>query len=317
MGQKINSNFFRLNLQNNWNSEYIAKNVEENSLYLFTDIMLKKYLIRFFKLHGLIVMYCKTFISQTIVKVMISFFITLKTIKTIVLDVKKKVQYKKKKKKNIYFFNKTIVLKLLPRKRLFILKKERLNFYKKKFIIKRKMILNSFSNKLLEVLKLYFSDKVNILILFQKVNKGKSLRLKNNESIIFRKIILQLRMYFKFNFFKEIINILIIVLKKKDSARLLAEFLAFQLSILKQHNNFLRFLKQSFKLLITSNFSCIKGLKIHFKGRVNGVPRASIKGIDFGNLPISTLKHSIKYFKSTSYTINGTIGIKVWLYENI
>ena len=233
------------------------------------------------------------------------------------LKKKSNTKKKKKKKKNIYFFNKTIVLKLLPRKRLFILKKERLNFYKKKFIIKRKMILNSFSNKLLEVLKLYFSDKVNILILFQKVNKGKSLRLKNNESIIFRKIILQLRMYFKFNFFKEIINILIIVLKKKDSARLLAEFLAFQLSILKQHNNFLRFLKQSFKLLITSNFSCIKGLKIHFKGRVNGVPRASIKGIDFGNLPISTLKHSIKYFKSTSYTINGTIGIKVWLYENI
>ena len=206
---------------------------------------------------------------------------------------------------------------MIPRKRIFQLRSKKFNYYKKKFELKRKMILNSFSNKLIEVLKLYFVNTKNVLVLLQKINKGKSLRFTNKESVIFRKIVLQLRFYFKLSYFKEIINILVITFKKKNSVRLLTEFLAFQFSIIKRHTSFLRFLKQSLKLLLQSNFSGLKGLKIHFKGRINGVPRSSMKGMSFGNIPVNTLNLPIKYFKATSYTLNGTLGIKVWLYENL
>ena len=317
MGQKINANFFRISLHNNWDLNYIAKNTEESSIYLFTSINLKIYWIRFFKIYGLVILFCKTFISEISVKIIISFFVTLHTIRVITKKHKTNSKYLKKYPKKKFFYNQRVFLKLLPRKRIFQLRSQKFHYYKNKFEIKRKMILNSFSNKLMEVLKLNFSNATNVLVLLQKINKGKSLRFTNKESIIFRKIVLQLRFYFKLSYFKEMINILVITFKKKDSVRLLAEFLAFQFSIIKRHTSFLRFLKQSLKLLLQSNISGLKGLKIHFKGRINGVPRSSMKGMSFGSLPVNTLKLPIKYFKSTSYTLNGTLGIKVWLYENI
>ena len=84
--------------------------------------------------------------------------------------------------------------------------------------------------QLLEVLKVYFNNKIKITLLFQKMNKGSSLRLKNKEAHIFRRIIMQLRYYMKFKYFKELVNIIIIVLKKKESAQLLVDYLEFQIT---------------------------------------------------------------------------------------
>lgn len=110
MSQKVNSTFFRLNLQNNWNSKYIKKTKEDISTYFFIDIMLKKYLIRFFNMFQLNLIYSKTFISKNFLKIFISFFITLKSIRffknTLKTSNKKKTNafYKKKKKKKFFFF---------------------------------------------------------------------------------------------------------------------------------------------------------------------------------------------------------------------
>jgi len=58
----------------------------------------------------------------------------------------------------------------------------------------------------------------------------------------------------------------------------------------------------------------IKGLKIKISGCINGVRIASHESLIFGSLPLQTFQANIDYSKSTAFTINGTYGIKVWIY---
>lgn len=322
MSQKVNSTFFRVNTHNNWSSKYIKKTTEDISTFFFVDIMLKKYLIRFFNTYNLKLVYSKTSISKRTLKISIAFFITLKSIQFLknIFEITKKRKtntfYKKRKRKSFFYFYKRIFLKNLPKKRLYIIRKKNHDYLINKWKVKKKMLINRFTNKLVTIIRYYFCNKINILLLFQKLNKGKSLRLTNLESVCFRKILIKLRFYAKYKFFKEIINVLIIVLKKTNTAQLLVEFLSFQLSLLERHNIIIGFLKQSFSLFYKSKLSSIKGLKFIIKGRINGVPRASIRGIEIGNLPRNSIKKPVKLYKSTSFTKNGCLGIKLWLYEN-
>ncbi len=321
MGQKANSTFLRLNLQETWNSNCLEKKKEESSSLFYIDIKLKNYFRQFFSKFGIFLISTKLTLSKYVCKVLFSFFISLKVIKIINKILKKenilkqKSKYKKKKKQTLFFFNRKITLKNSAKKRIFYIREKKLNYYKKKWKSKKKMILNRFNMQLLEVLKVYFNNKIKITLLFQKMNKGSSLRLKNKEAHIFRRIIMQLRYYMKFKYFKELVNIIIIVLKKKESAQLLVDYLVFQMSLSQQHNKYIRFLKQSLLLFFKSKIASIKGLKFLLKGRINGVARASIRGIEIGDIPRNSLKKSVNLYKSTSYTNNGTLGVKLWVYE--
>jgi len=77
MGQKINSNIFRLGLKNNlqWKTKYIEKNFEESTLYIYNDIKIQNYLNRIFKLNGLIIHNCKHWYSNTNLKLYISYYV--------------------------------------------------------------------------------------------------------------------------------------------------------------------------------------------------------------------------------------------------
>jgi len=323
MGQKNNSNFLRLNLKNDWNSYYYEKNLEDSSLYLFLSVSLKNYLIRFFKIYGIILFYSKTSISNNCLKILISFFITKKTVKKILLSNKKLylnsivkiksfIQHKKYTKKN-----KLVRKKKFYTKRLFCIKKKKVNFFFNKLKTKKELLLNKFSKQIFDTLKIYFCNKMNFMLIFQKFNKGYSLRLTNKELKSFKIILIKLRNFLKFNFFKDILNILIIIVKKKKTINLLTEYISFQISVLKQHNFFLRFLKIALTFFLKSNLSGILGLKILLKGRVNGFSRSSIKGFSLGKLPISSFSSNISYYNSTSFTSNGTIGVKFWVFENV
>jgi len=101
--------------------------------------------------------------------------------------------------------------------------------------------------------------------------------------------------------------------KIKNPTSLLAEFLAQQMAFLKRHNHFLIFFKTLLVLFINSKFSKIKGIKIVINGRFNGAPRAKNRLILIGNISIQTIDNSIDYSQATSYTKNGTFGIKVWI----
>jgi small subunit ribosomal protein S3 len=66
-----------------------------------------------------------------------------------------------------------------------------------------------------------------------------------------------------------------------------------------------------------SSLSNVDGIKILIKGRLNGVPRAKKKLILVGNVTTQKIEKNLDYSETTSYTTNGTFGVKVWISEKI
>jgi hypothetical protein len=190
------------------------------------------------------------------------------------------------------------------------------------FLLKKKINTkeNSYKNfdfieQLLECLSIFTKKNLDINIILQQIN-NKNLFLRFYHKTKFLKsIIIKLRKYSNSLFFKESLNILSIVITKKNSAKLIAEFLAFQFSVIKKHNYFLNFLKRALILLVTSNFSSIQGLKILIKGRLNGKLRAKSRLLLIGKIPLQTINSKISYSTSVSYSLYGTFGFKIWICE--
>lgn len=59
----------------------------------------------------------------------------------------------------------------------------------------------------------------------------------------------------------------------------------------------------------------VEGAKIQVAGRLNGADFARTEWLDFGKMPLNTLRASIDFGESTAYTTYGTIGVKVWVYK--
>jgi ribosomal protein S3 len=151
----------------------------------------------------------------------------------------------------------------------------------------------------------------------EKQNK-KLVILKKKQIVLKKKQKLTiLRKYNQNKFFKEGINILVTSIAIKNPSKLLACFIATQIKTLKFHNFFIRFIKNTLTLLNNKVFfSTIRGIKINIKGRFNGNSRAENRSIWVSNLPpLLAQKSNIDYFKKISYTINGTFGIKLWVYQ--
>ena len=315
MGQKTNSIFLRLGYKNNvWNSSYLEKNFEESSLYVYQDIEIKKYIDQFFQQYNLLVHNYKINRSDENLEIFISYYITLKSITfihKINFDQNFIIQQRRKNfLKSEHSVNKSFQKKI-PKKRLWIIRK-----LKNKIKYTNQIHgINSFMNCLLKGLTLFTNNQLNIRIVLQNVNKGLSLRLRNYKAQIFRKIVIKLRKYHSSVFFREYINILCILVLKKKSAKLLSELIAFQFSVIKRHNFFLNFLKRSLTLMINSKISSINGIKLLIKGRINGRPRSSSRIIQIGKIPLQTFDAKIDYFQSIAFTLYGTFGIKIWVYE--
>jgi small subunit ribosomal protein S3 len=305
MGQKVNANVFRLGYNNNdWNSKYLEQNYDELSLYVYQDIEIKNYINKFFKQHKLFLHYCKIQRSEIGLNIFISYYISLKSlylinninlVQKIFLNTTKKNFVKKKK------INKRLWILYLLKKKIYI----KNDFHKS----------NDFTEKLLESLSLFTKKVLNINIILQNLNKGLSLKFNYIQLKSLKRNTLKLRTYSKSLFFKECINILSIVIKKKNSAKLLTEFLAFQFSVMKRHNYFLNFLKRALILMLNSKLSSIHGIKLVLKGRLNGKPRAKKKILLIGKVPLHTLDAKINYSSSVGYSQYGTFGIKVWICE--
>jgi large subunit ribosomal protein L16 len=169
--------------------------------------------------------------------------------------------------------------------------------------------------QLLESLSVFSNQKPNLFIVFQQFNKDLSLNLDKVEKKDLKKKLFLLRKYLKNNFFKEIMNILLLSVRLKNSAQLLADSVAEQISVMKKHNYFLIFLKRALILFLWSKFSRVNGIKISLKGRFNGVLRARKRTIEIGNIPAQELNSNITYHQATSFTSNGTFGVKVWINE--
>lgn len=58
-----------------------------------------------------------------------------------------------------------------------------------------------------------------------------------------------------------------------------------------------------------------KGIKVHAKGRLNGVEIARSETFTEGKIPLHTLRANIDYSYVPAFTTYGAIGIKVWIYK--
>jgi len=311
MGQKTNANIFRLGLKNNkWNTKFFEKNTEELSLLSFQQLEIKKYLKQFFKLNGLIIHNFKLHFTESTVYLFVCYFTTFKSLFLIQnqnqLKSLKKIQKFDKTKKN----NK-------HKKRLDLIKCYKQNLQIKDFETKQVIKQNNFSKQLTENLKIFKNKK--IIVMFQNINKGSSLKINKQQLNVFKKTLLLLRKDFKYGFFKETINVLCISVQKKQSAMFLADFIALQLERLtktKRHKYFLMFLKKTLVILSKTNLCYVAGVKIIVTGRLNSAPRTKKSIILIGKVPLQTIERKIDFHQSVAYTSVGTIGIKVWINEN-
>lgn len=355
MGQKINPKIFRLGNTQEWNSKYFEKKSTEFSLYAFKDAEIKKFINKFFNDNGLAVQEIKLYYLEGALHVFVSYFLTTKSIVLInnlnkTQNIKltpqtKQVSHKKKYNKikasvKKYFYyqqlSRNINLKTLLKKNylkkakkiikydkqiLQIRRIKTLKYYKnylatKKYKSTKSIKNNSFLEKVVESLAQFTNKKIKISLTLNQVNKNLKQTITKKKLEVLKKSLTQLRKYKQNEFFKEGVNILFSCVVKKKSSDLLAHFMANQLKKLKRHNFFIKFVKTSLSLFSGKTFSRINGIKIKIKGRFNGAPRAKHTIIQIGNgVPVLTLDSNVSYSEATSYTLNGTFGVKIWIDE--
>jgi hypothetical protein len=335
MGQKVNPIIFRLNKTNSWKFKYFEKKNSESKTYNFKNIEIKKFIFRFFDSYGLNVHDLKLSYYNNKLHILISYFPTLKTISLIsnankiqkIKLVTKKPYINKyldyeKIKKNVKKHIKYKKLNNAYQNRKLNFRRIRLiKYYKHYLVIKQQkqinnIQLNSFLNHFFLSLSLFYNIRINISLTLNKLNSNIKNQIQQKKLKIIKKNLIKLRRYENNEFFNTGINILFLCISKKNSAMLLANFIANQLKTLKRHNFFLRFIKNALTLLTNKTFSKLQGIKIKIKGRFNKAPRARHKIIQIGNsVPALTLKSKIDYFETISFSSNGTFGVKVWICE--
>lgn len=307
MGQKTNSNLLRLGYKKNeWPSKFIEKKNNELSLLVFENFEIKNYIYRFFKKYNLIVTFCEIKRSINSLEIFILYYISLKSIKLInkINKVQNVILIRKKKKKRFKKWGRKF--KKIFKFRLWKIKKK-----KKKLFFK----FGTFFEKVLESLNTFIKNNLKIKIILQNINKGLSFKIKNKHVVSFKEFFFKLRRYHKAPFFRECFNILSIFTKKRKMSRLLAEFIAFQFNGTKRHKYFLNFLNQALILAIKAKFSCVKGVKIVVKGRINGKSRSKNFIIQIGKISLQTFDMIVCYSQSVAFTVYGTFGVKVWVGE--
>lgn len=156
----------------------------------------------------------------------------------------------------------------------------------------------------LRSVSLYLENKFNLIL---KIKNVKST--PNNNALT--KTLFNLALD-KFKI-PEIKKLYFILATQKNSTELLGNFIAKQLRITKRHNFFFSVLNKSLMYLVNQKNSKVKGLKISIAGRLNNALRSQSRTLQIGQIPLTTINTKIEYVESTSFTANGTIGVKVWL----
>jgi small subunit ribosomal protein S3 len=164
--------------------------------------------------------------------------------------------------------------------------------------------------EIFKVLNLFLGNQLNIVSHFCCINKNTHF-LKSTK----KKTLMSLQRLRNTSSLKNGIELLFHVAFNKNSAHLLAKFIAFQLKKIKRHKFLLSFLKQTLSILLSSNLSKVKGIKVIVKGRLNGVPRAKHKIITIGDTPVQSVSAKLDYSQTATHNSNGSYGIKVWIVE--
>lgn len=164
--------------------------------------------------------------------------------------------------------------------------------------------------EILTVLNLFMGNRLNIVSHFCCINKN-TYFFKSTKKTTF----IAFQRFRSSPFLKTGMELLFHVVYNSNSAHLLAEFIASQLKKIKRHKFLLSFLKQTLTVLLNSNLSKIKGIKLIVKGRLNGVPRAKHKILTIGDVPVQSIAAKLDFSQTTTHNANGSYGIKVWVVE--
>ena len=341
MGQKTNPNIFRLGINKTWKTEFFEKKQHEFPLYTFKDLEIKKYVERFLEVQGILLHDYKQHYSDSTLHLYISYFISSefnlqrkeskKSLMLVNSSEEKKLVFGDKKGNQSVNFEisdaKSLKAQHKSNSKSFykikkylnqhsstsekILKLSTLNKVKndsKDHLLRLKV--EGILNNMFKVLALFTRNKFNIVVSFCCLNKNLTF-LKNTQ----RKNFIMLQKFKSTPFLKEGMELLFHVVYNRNSAALLAKFVAIQIKKVKRHKFFLSFLKQTLTTLLSSSLVKVKGIKILISGRLNGVPRANHKIISIGDVPVQSLNAKVDYAQLTAHNSNGSYGIKVWVIE--
>ena len=338
MGQKVNSNIFRLGINKKWRTEFFEKKRHELPLYTYKGLETKSYIERFLETQGIILHDYKQHYSNSTLNLYISYFVlpefvsskknkatkvtlingvgdskivqsNLTTVQKVALRSPYPVLFNAQTLTSYYNIKKYLSTDLLNT-RPTLQPLARSETRTDKVVSPVEVKIEGILNNLFKVLSLFTSNKLNIVVNFSCLNKNLNF-LKRTQ----KKNFILLQKFKGTSFLKEGIELLFYTMYTSNSASLLAKFIAIQVKKVKRHKFFLAFLKQTLTVLTSSNFSKVRGVKIIIKGRLNGVPRASHKIITVGDVPVQSINAIIDHAQSTAHNANGSYGIKVWIVE--
>lgn len=344
MGQKLNPTIFRLGVNKIWKTEFFEKKNRELPLYVFKDLEIRNYIERVFETNGIIVHDYKQHYNASTLNLYISYFVTSdflfdssKNLDKLVLkkaDENQCIIQQKEIQKNSFLYevssNRVTSALLLNSSKLYNIKQyltrsphsqafhssfENVRDTKKNKYLQvaqssEKPNVESFFTRTFAVLNSFLGSHLNIVVNFSCINKNVQFY-----KLTQKKTFISFQKFKNTPFFKEGIELLFNVAYNKNSANLLAKFIAFQLRKVKRHKFFLSFLKQILSVLLASSLAKIKGVKVIVRGRLNGVPRAKHKIIVIGDVPVQTISAKLDYSQTTAHNSNGSYGIKVWVVE--
>lgn len=244
MSQKVNPNNFRVNITNNWESEWYAEN--KYSVFIQEDLIIREYLMR--KLS-------KRFtLGSCIIQRQINNTLT-------------------------------ITLSLYTNKLLKKRKKQRIRAELREILDQLAELLNK--TIILKTQRIYRKYKKN--------RRNKRLKFHWRK---FYKLYLFLRLMFQ-----------------KPDIYLIAQQLKIEFEKEKRHTNLIQFLKREIILnqYLNKKNCPLMGIKIQFKGKLNGRQRGAIQSIQIGQMPLNRLSVPIQYTQIDALTRTGVCGIKIWL----
>lgn len=171
-------------------------------------------------------------------------------------------------------------------------------------------------NKFIKGFNIFNKTNYKIVITLNCINK-KITFLSYKQLNFVKKKLLLLRRYKTDTFnFDETFNLLLNAIINKNSSFMVGTFIANKLKIIKKHNRFLKCIKHILSLLIKSDFSMIKSIKIKISGKINRARRTKNKIITIGDIPAQTISEKLNYSQtSKTHNPNGSLGVKIWITE--
>lgn len=172
----------------------------------------------------------------------------------------------------------------------------------------------TFFEKFFKTIHLAEKKNISINLNVSQLNFKTTKNLIRPRARFLKKGLNQLWRFKKSEHTKEGLRTIFFFLKSDNFVRNFTDYIAREMQNHARQHYFLNFIQQSLKLFNKYPFCTPKNIIIQVCGRFNGTPRAKCRLIKVGDLiPTQSLKTGVHYAESTSFSKDGTFGIKVWV----